>query len=544
MEPVPVLPLERDGTLPPVALLLRWLASLPADQDVVEVVDLPPFVGCLPGLLRLGGIPRLDVHQRLPVPSFSWEGLGGGRVLVNGPAAEGAMLPLHHGALGSGATVTGEAGGELTALVELARLADAQAVLGQGSGAAWDQLLAIARAREAPRLPPLLSRGPLADDAFGAWNPLPIARRGVVSLAAPAGRAPWALLHGASGAAHPVQVVEGPVGRELLVELPLGALAAQRLAARSEPVPGPAWEVGVDALDNGLVRAELDVRGQIERLCFAGRFVELTAPLVRPLLDGLPAGERPAEIRVLEDGPVRARVAVSRETPQGMLHVTYTLHAHEALLRVAVAWDGPADARLAIDHPTALRHHDARLAGELAAERRRQTPVLLDGPAEAVRGCRWAVLDDGHGGGLALLAQQRPLAVQAIAGHLRLPCAGQLAYALADPGVCDVAHAALACAVPLRAYQGDADLPPALRLAGGAGTCPLWIRRAGPATELAVVEQLARRSRLWLFPAVRPTEAWRSDARGKRLGKLPLTPEGDGVQVDLHPGELALIHWL
>lgn len=537
MVPLRALPVAGDGAMLPTPLLLRWLAGA---ADEVELIDLPWLNGGLPTLLRLGGIGRLAVHQRLPVPALHWDGLGGGRVMLNAVDDE---LPVHHGPLPAGAWPTLPGGDDLHAAVELARLEDANAVIGLGDGADWEALLAQARTGLVSRPPPLATRGGRGAAGYAAWNPLPFARRLVAALPLATTRAPWALLHPASGAMHPAQVVEGPVGRELLVELPLGGLAGARLEPADEPAPGPAWEVSEDVLDNGLVRAELDVFGQVERLCFAGAFVELAGPLVRPALEGVPLRGSPAVVRVLEDGPVRARVVVARDTGAGTLHVTYTLHAHESLLRVNVAWDGDAAAELTLEHPTVLRHHDLLVAGELAGERRGQAASILHPPDPATRGCRWAALPDGRGGGLVALAE-RPFAAGARGGILALAGGrGGLAYALGDLARTDPARAALALAVPGRASSAETDLAPLLRLAGGDGVAPLWIHRPEDAVaELLLVEQRQRRARLWLQPTRPATAAWRVDARGRRLAEVARTPDGD-LQIDLNPGEPALVRW-
>jgi len=496
--------------------------------------------GALPGLLRLGGISRAVIHQPLGASSaLRWDGLGGGRVAVNDAADED---PIHHGPLPVGAWPAAIGDDGLHAAVELARLEDASAVIGRGAGAAWDPLVALAKAGRATRPPPASARG-RGGEGYAAWNPLPFARRMVAALPLADARVPWALIHRASGALHPVQVVEGPAGRELLVELELGGLAGLALEAVDDPAPGVAWEISEDVLDNGMVRAELDVFGQVQRLCFAGTFVEVAGPLVRPTLEGVPLGGAPAVVRVLEDGPVRARVAVTRDTGAGMMHVTYTLHAHEALLRVNVAWDGDVSAGFAVEHPTLLRHHDLLVAGELASERREQSASVLRPLPALSRGCRWAALPDGHDGGLVALAA-RPFAAGARGGVLVLAGhRGALAYALGDLARCDPARAALAVAVPGRASTADGDLAPTLRLAGGDGVAPLWIRRPDDASaELLLVEQRQRRSRLWLQPTVAIAEAWRVDARGRPLGVVPRTPDGD-LQIDLTPGELALVRW-
>ena len=491
-------------------------------------------------MLRLGGIGRLSIHQRLPVPALQWDGLGGGRVAVNDG---GDDLPVHHGALPVGMWPALPGSDDLHGAIELARLEDANAVIGLGSGAAWDALVNLAQAGAGSRPPPLATRGGRGATGFAAWNPLPFARRLVVALPLTDARAPWSLVHAASGATYAAQVVEGPAGRELLVELPLGALAGVRLEPADEPTPGPVWEVSEDVLDNGLVRAEFDVFGQVGRLCFAGAYLDVAGPLVRPALEGVPLGGAPAVVRVLEDGPVRARVAVSRDTGAGMLHVTYTLHALEALLRVNVAWDGDPGAGLAIEHPTTLRHHDLLVAGELTSERREQTASALRPLPAATRGCRWAALPDGRDGGLVALAE-RPFAASARGGTLVLSGArGGLAYALGDFARCDPARAALAVAVPGRASSSETDFPALLRLAGGAGVAPLWIRRPeDAAAEILLVEQRQRRTRLWLQPARPVTAAWRVDARGRRLADVARSPDGD-LQIDLNPGEPALVRW-
>jgi len=537
MLPLRALPVAGDGAMLPTTLLLRWLASAP---DEVELADLPWLNGSLPALLRLGGVGRITIHQRLTVPALQWDGLGGGRVMVNDGGDE---LPVHHGGLPAGAWPPATGADDLHAAIELARLEDTNAVMGIGSGAAWGALVAQALAGTASHPLPLSARGGRGASGFSAWNPLPFARRAVVAMPLPDARAPWSLVHPASGATYPAQVVEGPVGRELLVEVPLGALAGVRLEPADEPAAGPAWEVSEDVLDNGLVRAEFDVFGQVQRLCFAGTFVEVAGPLVRPALEGVPLGGSPAMVRVLEDGPVRARVAVARDTGAGMLHVIYTLHAHEALLRVNIAWDGDASADRAIEHPTALRHHDLLVAGELASERREQAASVLRPMPVATHGCRWAALSDGHGGGLVALGE-RPFAASARGGTLALSGGrGVLAYALGDFASTDPARAALALAVPGRASSAESDLMTPLRLAGGEGVAPLWIRRPDDAAaELLLVEQRMRRARLWLQPVRPVAAAWRVDARGRRLAEVARTPDGD-LQIDLNPGELALVRW-
>ncbi len=540
---VPELPLLSDGTLPPVALLLRWLGQArPAPAARLDA--LPPGNGSLPDLLRLGGIAQL-VHGGLE--AFRWEGCAGARVLVDGDGDEDA--PLHHGHLPADAT-WGDEASAIHGLIDLARLEDASAALADGSaapraGAAWDHILAAAGMVRTPPIPPLAGHGLADAGQLGAWNPLPFARRQVVSLPMPPGTAPWGL-RDQRGARHPVQVVEGPRGQELLVELALGALECRRFAPDDDPVAGANWEVSRTVLDNGRVRAELDPLGQIVRLCWDGRFARWAGPAPQALVDGLPLSGG-SSITVLEDGPVRARLAVSRSGPQGTLHLTYTLHAHEDVLRVAVSWDGAGE--LVLDHPTPYRDGELRVAGELAPWSMVQAARAGDEPAVVQPGVRWATLGEGHGeafDGLALLGA-RPLSVSAQAGHLRLHVGGALAYALAParrlPGSLGLGQLALAIGVPGRVYSGATDLPSALRLEHRGGVTPWWVGRpADWRGEVVLGDQSGAAGRCVLF-APGLTEAWRVDAGGSPLQRLPATPEADGAELDLAGHELAIVRW-
>jgi hypothetical protein len=551
MSELPVLPLLPDGTLPALPLLARWLeAQRRAATSAITIPRLPPGNGSLPDLLAGCGIARVRLGDAALPAIFRWEGCGGGRVLVQPDGGAPDQAPLHHGHLPV-ASVPGDDEGGLDALIDLARLEDASALRAltrnadpgaaggePAHGAAWDHILAAAGAGAPPRIPPLAGRITSGGSRPGAWNPLPFARRLTVSLPLPRGTAPWGLAD-TRGARHPVQVVEGPLGRELLTSVRLGALEAVAFTPLFDPVAGCHWEVSRTVLDNGRVRAELDPLGQIVRLCCDGRFIDWSGPAVQPLIDGLPLGGT-ASTSVLEEGPVRARVVVSRVTPHGNLHLTYTLHAHEDQLRIAVGWDGEAE--LMLDHPTTLRAATLRLGGELCAWTLPQQANVTMPAMPLQTGVRWAVLAGGDGFGLSVSAP-RTLALGAHAGRLQVRSGRSTLYALGEAAGrgANPALAGFALATPGRPYDGGRDLPAPWRLADARLTS-CWARKPeGWDGELLLTEPLGHDGRTVLYLSAR--EAWRCAIDGEPLSALPPTPEGDGFEVAFSGGDAFSLRW-
>ena len=543
MPSAPLLPLLPSGTLPPLAVLLRWLEDLRLDQvDAIVAEILPPLNGSLPDVLRLGGITTLLTTGQ-PAANFRWEGFGGNRLTVAELPPEPEMLieALHRGDLPAGPARFADDHG-LLSLVDVARLEDASACLGIGTGAAWHRVLTTLDRTRAPRMPMLVART-IEDGALGAWNPLPFARWLVVSL--PSTSKPWALVD-SHGRQSPVQIVEGLEGPELLTCVELGALEAVTLRAVDEPVADVLWEVEEQVLDNGLVRAEFDSLGQVTRLCWRGLFAELVGPAVAPRLNGENLGGS-ATISVLEAGPVRARLCVVRSATTGVLRTTYTLHAHDDGLRVAVAWSpnpDHVDAELEFDHPTAHRGCHVHLAGELCRSTLPQAYSLTEPAMAPHGGVRWATLGDAAGRGLAIVAG-RAVVVSALGGVLKVHGA-PTAYALyaAHHAGANLGQLALALATPGRATALEAPMPAPFHLAELGGLVPLWARRPAEwAGEVCFSEQRQSRGRAWLFPQEKPQEAWRVDAAGHGLAKVNLTREGDGVEIDHLPGEILIIRW-
>lgn len=542
MSASPILPLMADGTLPPLPFLVRWLENAAARKlTEVRLERLPPGNGSLPDLLAGAGIVTLRLSRNPVGAAFRWEGWSGARVLVDATSAEETTL-VHHGELPWSA-LDGAIDPAVTGLIDLARLEDANAAstgVTSGHGAAWDHLLAVfdpAGDVQPPRVPPLAGHGgAIGDGRLGAWNPLAFARRAVVALPVPRGTPPWGLVD-QRGVRHPVQVVEGPIGRELLTSVQLGALEGVSFEPLHDPVPAGHWEVNRTVIDNGRVRAELDPLGQIVRLCCDGRFVDWSGPALQAVVDNLPlAGATTTS--VLEDGPIRGRVTVTRTGERGTLHLTYTVHAHEAVLRVSATWDGTGELRLVC--PTMVRAAALEVGAELAGWQVPQHAIAGREPMAPLAGLRWARLSESDHRGLAVLGL-RPMTVSSLSGRLSLHVERTASVALCEsafpaqaPGI---GQLALALSTPARAAA--TATAPVLRLVGG-DVVPWWIRRpADWRGEILLGQPHGLRARCTLF--VTATEAVRCDARGTT--PLRRTSDGDGFDIEMAAGDLATIRW-
>lgn len=547
MDDAPALPLMPDGSLPPTALLLRWLERTRSRR--VRLASLPPGNHVLPDLLRLGGVAEL-LLEHAPLPAIRWEGAGGGRILLRDAAAPDQAAaedaPLHCGALPAHHGWSGWDASALCGLLDLARLEDASAAVGAGDGASWEALLAAGGWDRPLAIPPVSALAGRGGDGFGAWNPLALQRRCLVALPATRATAPWSLRDD-QGGRHAVQPTEGALGPTWLVQLPLGPLASTGLVPDDEPAASCHWDVTPRLIDNGRVRAELDDLGQVVRLCWDGVFAELAGPACAASVDGI-ALAGAATVTVLEDGPVRARIAVRRESPEGRLDLVYSLHADEDHLRVHATWSGAGECW--IDHPTAQRASELHAAIEGARFAQAQAADCLRPPMDPTPGLRWAALADSSGRGMAI-AGGRPLTVHAYAGHLRVLAAPTCAWAMAaprrPPGSGGLGQLAEHLAMPGRPLPAGIPVSRPFRLADLGGLVPLWVGRpAGWAGELLLAEQHGARTRAWLLPTAPPgagAECWKVDAAGERLAPCPGSPDGDGWQIDAAPGEVMLVRW-
>ena len=541
------IPLLHDGSLPPVALLVQWLRNIiDPETTCIHIEQMPPGNGSLPDLFAQAGIRHVSIHRPPTTRPFRWDGWAGGRVYVHVENDITNDLPIHHGDLPHDLPLDHVDHGVL-GFIDLARLEDANAVAHRDNstgGAVWLHILHAIGADgtfESPNVPPLANHGAATNaNQLGAWNPLPFARHAVVSLPIPSGTPPWGLCD-ARGARHPVQIVEGPIGRELLTTIKLDALAATVFEPLFDPVPSCHWEVTRTVIDNGRVRAELDPLGQIVRLCTDGRFVDWSGPALQPLLNGLPFSGQ-VTTTVLEEGPVRARIAVNRVGPRGQLHVMYTLHAHDDILRVAVSWNGESE--IVLDFPTTNRSAPLEVAGDLASwlVKQRHDVRIPDRPL--IPGVRWARLHDDNHAGLAIIGS-RPLTMSALSGHITVHVSRTANFALVENArsvnAIPLSCLSLSLATPHRA-AATGVLPGLFRLEGGQ-TVPWWVRRPdGWCGEILLGQQAHARSRTVLYLSD-CTEVQRCDLRGTVVQKLTPTPDGDGYEIDLLGGGLTLIRW-
>lgn len=499
------LPVWNDGLLPPIEHLVAWCATIPADADELHIDPVPPQTAVLPDFLSSAGVTMVSSSSRTPGQACQWRGLGGHRVGLHHPpeSAPDWQGHLHCAPLP-------------TAGLDSRRLTHE------------DHLIASLRTQLA--LDAKTQDG--GDNTLVAWNPSPWSRRCVVAFPAPDHRAPWAVVDTASGARYPVQVVEGIHGSEWLVSLPMGGLEQRILRSEDEPVNGGApWEVSEEVLDNGFVRVELDLYGAIQRLCFAGRFVDIAAPLLSVGLQAQALAVSPARVAVLEDGPVRARVMVTIETGVGIMHLTYTLHAFDPCLRVSVAWDSPEPDRwLAL--PT--NHHGRPWRGGWGFG-------YEDVPrANWQHGLTWLAADDGDGGGM-VIASAHPLTVRLDDGTARIGVRPGLTLVIADPKAVDPTTVIEHWVRPGVALdQAITNL--GIRVVAPAGVSCVGLTLSEHSYELVLAEHLRRRQRVWVFPA-KMTVGMVADLRGHNLGPATISPDGDAFMIDLAPSACLRLRW-
>jgi hypothetical protein len=556
-------PLLHDGSLPPIGLLCQWLRRIPEPQETVVTFDaIPPGNGSLPDLLASAGIQRVALTKAHFPQEFRWDGWAGGRVVVNAESFTD-LMPVHVGDLPSDAPLD-HLDFSLLDLVDLARLEDANAASQAASqasttpasshhgSAAWDAILAAIKSDgswQAPTIPPLTRHGAhLAHDTFSVWNPLPIQRRALAALPLLSGTPPWGF-RASDGARYPVQIVEGPLGRELLTTVTLGGLAATTLEPLFDPVASGHGEISRTVMDNGRVRVELDPLGHIIRLCCDGRFIDWSGPAMHPLFDGLPLSGT-ATTTILEDGPVRFRLSIQRHNAAGQLTITYSLHAGESELHVGVSWNGENE--IILDLPTMQRAVPAEISGDMTSWLIRQRRDAREQDAALIAGIRWARLVDADGHGLALAAG-RPLTVSFHNGHVRVHVARSASFILTENArgnnVLDLGNLSLSLSLPHRAASVH-TMPSVCRCfsgqtsgQGGGQVVPWWIRRpVGWLGEILLVQQRLCKTRATLFiPGATTVE--RCNLREQTLHNIPLNADGDGYDVDIASGGFALIRW-
>ncbi len=506
--------MRADGTLPPLTTLVRWMGALPRTASA-RLRCMPAGNSVLPDLLALGGIENLASPG---LPACTWSGAASACVRLN-PSAD-ARAPVHHrGAFASAPP------SDVVAEPEPAdRVTDA-----------WEILRAVHESSPTHRDPVPSPAGPWI------WNPFPFPRRALATIALEAPQARSVI--DAYGRRHPLQALGGSTER--LVGLELGALAGCGLTASDEPAAGAHWDVGPSVIDNGRVRAELDADGRVSRLCWDGLFADLAAPAVRASVDGV-AVAGPWEVRVLESGPVRARVRTAAMTAGGRMNIDYVLHEHDDCLRVEVAYDG--EGRLEIGHATEHRANTLMVADEL-----RIAPAAR---GESLRGLRWLALGDDDARGLAIVGAT-PFTARVDDGLITVLARRQLSYALAakhrSPRTLPLSLLAQSLESPHRVRTGQTlgsapTSASAFRFANLRSLVPLWAQKPRDWDgELLLSEQALARGRALFLPP--PGQGGRVgiavtvDARGTVVRTLPMTPEGDGFHLDYGPGEILILRW-
>ena len=543
----PPIPACIDACAPPAMPLLRWLSQHPQ----ATLGHVPDDNASLPDLLQLSGHHDLDSQlDDLPLP-FRWEGAGGARVLLSGALDEAETAPLHQGALPAQLPET-DSGAlrSVFSLLDLARLEDATAVATGHGGAEWGPLLAVLD-RPGPRsVPPLAGRLSSGHtNAFQAWNPLPFRRRCPVTLPLDDDAPPWALCDD-DGRHFPAQVVEGPLGRQLLTQVVLGALEARTLHRYDEPQDNSHWHIDATCVDNGLTRAELDELGQIVRLSFNHRFTAIAGPLLQARYQGLPISAE-TTCTILESGPVRARVAIERHSDAGTLHLVYSVFAGEDYLHVHAHWTGEEPCWLRL--PTAYRHGPARYAGELAPWSEFQAPSITGTNPRTRHGLRFLALgdDDRSTEGLAMVAP-RPFSALCEHGRIHVAVSAPISFVLCERqgsqrATLSLGHLSQHLSLAGRAAAAGSQHPPRWRLVDAPRLVPIWLDKPSDWDgELLLVEQGGERGKAALYLPGCSSETGQCvlvDAHGERRQACRPTPEGDGFQIPFEPGQVLLLRW-
>ena len=544
---MPQIPWRSDTGLLPSMLTLRYLATV-CDSDEAFMLDgLPSGNGSLPDLLHLAGIEQVTLADHIDYPCpIRWQGHGGGQIELHS-YHDGKHLRAHHGKLPNHGQGWIEADNEGLFLIHVARLEDAQSVMDGSEGADWQHILQALGVTEQTALSPIIrdSSGFHESGHLQVWNPLPIQRYCAVTLPKPAGTPPWGLCDG-HGKHYPVQITEGAYGPEMLSMVPLGPLECLSLENYDSPVSTSYWEVSESVIDNGLLRAELNDRGNIMRLQINGSFIDLGGVLCQGMIEGVPL-QGACSVQVLESGPVRSQISISIDAPQGIFRISYELYAHEDILRVNAHWSNP-NVPLVIDHASSYRRAPLTCAGELAPWHIDQAPDAFRTETQIQAACNWARLTEYNSiRGLALASEQG-MAVSARAGHLQVHAAQAIRYAIMGGTSAKLGNPGRVVQHLTMPGRAAADVPlsePAFLLSDADDLVPLWIRHVGHnQVVLLLSEQAGRRGKALLLPVAKGiANVDRIDVNGNSIRPLKITKEEDGFEIDYAPFEVFLIRW-
>jgi len=257
-------------------------------------------------------------------------------------------------------------------------------------------------------------RAPLA-----AVNPLPLPRQTPVALSA----AEVASLPKDT----PLQRTGSGAKAGALAVLTLPPTGAVSVADAAVDTSATRWTVSPRTLDNGLVRADFDARGQLTGLRIDGQDLLLSAPaglMLYPeiladaweldrstLLLGKPAAEELA-LRVVERGPARATLRGEAKIGRtSRITLDFILEAGSPYLRIEadVDWREPEGTLLKYHLRTAHLARFARYGCPFGSVQRQQVGGHITDEAKwEVYGSRWAALTDEAGSrGLTILTEAK-----------------------------------------------------------------------------------------------------------------------------------------
>lgn len=272
--------------------------------------------------------------------------------------------------------------------------------------------------------------GDAPGEGLTVFNPLPLPRRclAVVDAGRLGGPDARSL---SSPAGDLVRVQLAPEGERALFAVDLPPLGSQNLIPGELERAAPevcALAAAPDRLDNGLIRADFDERGQLRGLAICGEPLPLAGgaglmifpdhpvswdawDLERYTLDlGQPAADE-LELEVTEPGPVRATLeGRSRLGEASEVVLRFQLWDRVPLLMVELEVDWREEHRLLkYVARTGSLARTARFGGPFGSVERTQVPTRDEGEAQwEVAGSRWAAVGDAGGSrGLALIAEAK-----------------------------------------------------------------------------------------------------------------------------------------
>ena len=549
---LPVLPIAPDGCTPSLPVLSCWLGQLDRELDTLRLESIPPGNGILPEILSRYGIDRLLCAREDLPRAWRWQAVSGRSVLVSWDDQQetAAPLPRHIGELPADVTRRRSNQAQFDQLLQRVRLQDAGAVL-QGTvnkEDLWPTLMDLLAGHASVDLPPVIAEDRIDTSAaaWTVWNPLPVNRQATLSLTVGEQLPPWSLGDD-SGAQTAVQVADGALDRVLLCRLDCPALACRSVRPLPEPLDSDHWQVDIGCLDNGILRAEFDSQGRIDRCAVDGRFLPVAGPLATAMVRG-EAMAGTTTCLVLEDGPVRARLSFETSGDDGILVVTYSLLAGEDLLQLSVSWqpatDVDRDAQLCF--PTPLLAAPALWRAGDGPPCSSDQRYRLGHDGGWLLGCRDLVLAQGAEGIRFVDPSHRRLRCRG--GVVELPLESQTSLAIGHAQApSDALPSPLVQPSRCCGLQLLADAPPpgqgsTFHLQDAGQLLPVWIRRDSDGwVELSLVEStgVAGRAVLHLTGASSAPQI----LDGGRCQDLRAGREPASWSLPYTPGSVLIVRW-